>query len=100
MAFGAHHGSCLILWATVAHDWHSGLSWLIIGNTLKQNIGKVEKQVEEFALCSSRVASLRILGKGSDMLQAVPEGESTIRHLRLLSHRAQGLGLSLQRNFQ
>lgn len=64
LAFGTHHGSCLVLWAAVAHDWHSGLSWLIIGNTLEQNIGKVEKQVEEFALCSSRVASFKDSWKG------------------------------------
>jgi hypothetical protein len=53
--------------------------WLIIGNTLEQNIGKVEKQVEEFILCSRRVASFRDSAKGSGMLQAMPKGDSN-RH--------------------
>lgn len=90
------------VWTILDPDWHFGLLWLIVGNTLEQNIGKVEKQVEELILCSRRVVSLRILQReaGCSKLSLREIAIGTIRHLHLFKPQSSGLELSLQRNSQ
>lgn len=80
------------VWIILDPDWHFGLLWLIIGNTLEKNIGKVEKQVEELILCSRRVASLRILQReaGCSKLSLREIAMDTIRHLRLFKPQSSG----------